>query len=253
VIFLSKLLTSLVLPPGCFIIVLLFLVIYVPRRFKVFPFIVMFFLYAFSTQPVSDFLLKPLENAYPPLSDEFSREWPQAIVVLGGGTVQGSPEVPSGQDTLTADALKRVVYSLTLKDTFPVPYIFSGGKVFDYEQETEAAVAQRLFMSLGLPPERFKAEDKSRNTWENAREVAFMGLEKVIVVTSAYHVKRSVYCFERLGMSVIAAPTDYKTMRGQKYDILSFLPSMSYLRNTYTALHEYLGLAYYVVVYRNRK
>jgi len=244
------------LPPGFFILVLL-LFIFIPRRFKPFLLMITISFYLLSIRPVSDFLLKPLENAYPPLSADVERNWPQAVVVLGGGIVQGSPEAGAGHDTLSPDAVKRAVYAFTLRDIFPVPIIFSGGKVFENGQESEAAAAGRLYESLGLPQRRFIAESKSRNTWENARETAKLLSEKnheqkkIILVTSAYHVKRGVYCFERNGISVIPAPTDYKCDRGRKYDFFSFVPSMDYLRNSWLALHEYVGLFYYIVSYRN--
>ena len=249
-IFLSKVFTYLILPPGCFIAVLFFVVVYLPQKKKMFPLIAMLFLYLLSIQPVSDLLLKPLENAYPPLSPEFKKDWPQAVVILGGGIVQGSPEAGAGKDTLTSDAIKRVLYALSLRDTYKVPYIFSGGKTFEYGQDTEALTAGRLFVSLGFPFERLILESRSRNTWENARETALFGFKKVILVTSAYHIKRGVYCFSGQGISVIAAPTDYKCDRGRKYDFFSFMPTISSLNNSYLALHEYIGLLMYKIIYK---
>jgi len=249
-IFISKLFTVLLLPPGCFFLGLILLIFFVPRRFKYFMVLITLFFYVLSIQPVSDFLLKPLEDAYPPLSAEASGDWPQAIVVLGGGTIQGSPEAGTGRDTLSSDAMKRAVYAFTLRDIFPVPIIFSGGKVFEYDQEAEAVAAGRLYESLGLPPEQFIAETESRNTWENAVETAKLGIERAILVTSAYHIKRGIYCFENNGITVIPAPTDYKCDRIRKYDFLSFLPSNGALNNTYIALHEYIGLLYYIIIYR---
>jgi uncharacterized SAM-binding protein YcdF (DUF218 family) len=249
-IFLSKLFTVLLLPPGCFILALIVLIFFVRRRIKLFLGLIVFLLYAMSIQPVSDLLLKPLENAWPPLSENTFRDWPQAIVVLGGGTVQGSPEAGKGRDTLTADAMKRVVYAYTLCGAFPVPLVLSGGKVFEYDQEPEAVAAGRLLESLGLDRSRIILETTSRNTWENARETAKLGIKKAILVTSAYHARRGVACFERNGVSVIPAPTDYKCQRGQRYDFFSFVPSMIYLENTWFALHEYVGLLYYAAAYR---
>ena len=249
-IFISKLFTVFLLPPGCFFALLALLVFLIPRKFKLSLGLVTLFLYLLSIQPVSDMLLRPLEDACPPLPEQIDNDWPQAIVVLGGGTIQNSPEASAGQDTLSSDALKRAVYAFSLRDTFSVPFIFSGGKVFEYDQEAEAYTAGNLFKSIGLPPQRFIAEDKSRNTWENAKETAKLGIERAILVTSAYHMKRSVYCFQNNGISVIPAPTDYSIQRGREYDIFSFLPSMNSLQNTYFALHEYIGLLYYIIAYR---
>jgi uncharacterized SAM-binding protein YcdF (DUF218 family) len=249
-IFLSKVFTYLILPPGCFIFILFLVFIFIPKKKKIFPLLSLLILYLLSIQPFSDLLLKPLENAYPPLSSEFKKDWPQAVVILGGGIIQASPEAGAGKDALTSDAMKRVVYAYSLRDTFKVPFIFSGGKTFEYGQEPEAFTASRLFVSLGLPFERLVLESRSRNTWENAKETAIYGFEKIVLITSAYHVKRSVYCFNRQGISVIAAPTDYKCDRGRKYNFFSFMPTITSLNNSYLALHEYIGLLIYKVIYR---
>ena len=249
-IFVSKLFTALLLPPGCFIALLALFVIFIPRKFKIFLGLITLFLYFLSIQPVSNMLLRPLEDAYPPLPELIDNDWPQAIVVLGGGTIQRSPEAEAGYDTLSSDAMKRAVYAFTLRDKFSVPIVFSGGKVFEHEQEPEAYTAGALYKSLGLPLEHFISEDKSRNTWENASQTAKLGINKAILVTSAYHMKRSVYCYENNGIYVVPAPTDYKIQRGRKYVFLDFLPSMGALQDTYYALHEYIGLLYYIIAYR---
>ena len=249
-IFISKLFTAFLLPPGCFFVLLALLVIFIPRKFKIFLGLITLFIYLLSIQPVADMLLKPLEDAYPPLPELANNDWPQAIVVLGGGIIQNSPETAKGQDTLSADAVKRAVYAFTLRDTFSVPIIFSGGKVFEYDQQSEAYTAGKLYELLGLPAGRFIAEGNSRNTWENARETAKLGIERAVLVTSAYHMKRSVYCYQLNGISVVPAPTDYKLQRGREYDFLSYLPSMEALQDVYCALHEYIGMLYYTIAYR---
>ena len=273
-LFISNLVKTILLPPGCIILLLLLVTVFIiyqgfntpsfrakvliPRRYKISLGIITVLLYFLSIQPVADFLLRPLEDAYPPLlsgdlnQSKDSWEGLEAIVILGGGTIQNSPEARDGRDTLASDAMKRAVYAFDLRDYFPVPYVFSGGIVFDYNQESEAATAGRFFVSLGLPYERLMLEAKSRNTWENARETAKLGIKRAILVTSAYHMPRSVFCFERNGIAVIPAPTDYKCARGKKTDFFSFMPSMGSLGKTYQALHEYIGLLSYRILYRSR-
>jgi uncharacterized SAM-binding protein YcdF (DUF218 family) len=248
----SQLFTVFVLPPGCIIAVLAVITFFILRRYKIPLALITALLYLLSIEPVADLLLRPLEDAYPPLPN-LSGTHPKkalALVVLGGGTVQGSPETGSGMDTLASDAMKRAVYAFTLRDDFYGPYIFSGGKVFDYDQESEAATAGRLWTSLGLHRGRFMLETNSRNTWENAKETARFGYKQIILVTSAYHMPRSVFCFERNGMTVIPAPTDYKCERGKRYDFFSFMPAMKSLYKSYLALHEYIGLLSYRLIHQ---
>jgi uncharacterized SAM-binding protein YcdF (DUF218 family) len=206
-------------------------------------------LYIFSIEPMRNFLLRPLEDFYPPLDMQAAAD-AQALVILGGGTVQASPEAGENRDTLSPGALKRTVYAFGLRDIFAGSYIASGGRTFDRGQEAEADVAGRLLVSLGLPAQRILKETESRNTWQNAENTArLFRYTKVILVTSAYHMRRGVFCFENNGFSVIPAPTDYRCMRNSRYDIFSFLPSADAFSGTYTALREYVGLLHHWLVY----
>ena len=207
---------------------------------------------------VSDMLLRPLEDAYPPLlpgadvQNSVAMDDIEAFIVLGCGTIHNSPEAGEGLDTLAADAMKRAAYAFGLRDYSQAPFVLSGGIVVDRGQESEAVTAGRFFTFLGLPYERLILEAKSRNTWENARETAKLGIKKAILVTSAYHMPRSVFCFESHGVSVIPAPADYKLSRGpKKYSLFSFLPSMSSLQITYMAMHERIGLLSYRILYKS--
>lgn len=285
-VFLSKICTVFLLPPGCFVLGLFMCALFFSRRRRLltmFAVLAAALLYTLSIQPVQDLLLKPLEDFYPPLearmltqsqtppTSAIPTQTPaqtqtpvqtqavaqtptmadvQALVILGGGTVQASPEAGEGQDTLSPGALKRTVYAFGLRDIFPGVYIAAGGRVFDYGQEAEADVTGRLLISLGLPAQRILKESASRNTWQNAKNTAqLFGYKKIILVTSAFHMRRSVFCFENNGFSVIPAPTDYRCARNSRYDIFSFLPSLDAFSATCTALHEYIGLLYYRLVY----
>jgi uncharacterized SAM-binding protein YcdF (DUF218 family) len=212
------------------------------------------FCYLLAIEPVQDLLLRPLEDRYLPLPvGALSREkldGVDALVILGGGTVQGSPEAGECKDSLSSSALKRLVYGFSLKEIFTGDYVLAGGKVFDHGQEAEAQVAAEVLRSLGLESERIVTETESRNTWQNARNIAEdFGYHKIILVTSAYHIPRSVFCFEKNGIVVIPAPTDYYVNRNRRYDLFSFLPSMSASFGTWIALHEYMGLLQYWLVY----
>ncbi|MDR2798287.1 MAG: YdcF family protein [Treponema sp.] len=255
-VFLAKIATALILPPGCIILGMLILGFILLRRGKARWIVggIGILCYLFAIEPVQDLLLRPLEDWYPPLPVEAElREKigvADALVILGGGTIQGSPEAGEHRDSLSASALKRLVYGFSLKDLFAGEYVLTGGKVFDHGQEAEAAVAAGVLISLGLEPKRIVTETESRNTWQNARNVAeSFGYQKVILVTSAYHMPRSVFCFEKNGIMVIPAPTDYYSHRNKRYDLFSFLPSMGAFFGTWIALHEYVGLVQYGLVY----
>ncbi|MDR1985756.1 MAG: YdcF family protein [Treponema sp.] len=255
-VWLAKIGTALILPPGCIILGMLILGFILLHRGKARWILrgMGLLCYLFAIEPFQDLLLRPLEDRYPPLPAEAElRERPgaaDALVILGGGTIQGSPEAGERRDSLAPSALKRLVYGFSLQDRFIGDYVLTGGKVFDRGQEAEAVAAARVLIALGLDPKRIVLETESRNTWQNARNVAErFGYQKVILVTSAYHMPRSVFCFEKNRVMVIPAPTDYYSHRNKPYDLFSFLPSMGAFFGTWIALHEYIGLVQYGLVY----
>jgi uncharacterized SAM-binding protein YcdF (DUF218 family) len=249
---LSKLVDHLILPPGLFIAVSIFCLVLLFLRKNSFARIVLLvnvaLFYVLAIEPVKDFLLFPLENRYPPLEEE-NNEQLSAIVVLGGGIVCNSPE-ERGRTSLASDSLKRVVYGKLLHEAYGLPIIVSAGNVVKVAGcEPEAWAAKRVLLSLGVRADQVFMEDESRNTWENARYIE----EKykpvsVLLVTSAYHMKRSVYCFEKHNIRCLPAPTDYKANRAG-YSYRSFFPSMGSFSGSYTALKEYVGWVYYRLRY----
>jgi len=287
-VILSKFVAAFLLPPGFFVVLLGVLgllsrpqgtphgsVLSTKRKLSSrLPFLLAWggavLLYLLSIEPVADVLLKPLEDRYPALPAQGIEKRVQvwegaralkeggevdAVVVLGGGTVSRSPE--KGADDIRAEPLKRLLYGVRIyrevtKNRTLKPYlILSGGRVFDVGQEAEAAIMGRYASEWGVEPGSILLETDSRTTWQNARNVvARFRPRKIILVTSAYHMPRAVWCFTRQGVEVIPAPTDYKVNRGVPYDLESFLPTLESFQNARRALHEYLGSFLYGVAYR---
>ena len=65
-----------------------------------------------------------------------------------------------------------------------------------------------------------------------------------ILVTSAFHMPRSMLSFQKMGMEVVAAPTDYRAKRSA-LTWADWLPSVSAMETSAAALHEYVGLPFY--------
>jgi uncharacterized SAM-binding protein YcdF (DUF218 family) len=80
------------------------------------------------------------------------------------------------------------------------------------------------------------------------KRLAAKGVNRIVLVTSAWHMPRSVWCFESHGFEVIPAPVDYLTEQ-EAYDLRSYLPRWTTLSDSGQALHEYLGLLWYRLRY----
>ncbi len=205
----------------------------------------------FSSPLVSPRLLMPLERRYPPLlhPEAIAREGgrqetsPLWIAVLGGGH-NSDPGLPANSQ-ISGAALSRVVEGVRLYHAIPgAKLLVSGGAGFD--PVPEAWMMADIARILGVQPQDLVLEETSRDTADEAVNIANMiGTGRVILVTSAAHMPRSMALFEKRGLHPIPAPTDYLARIPQgRLGPGQFFPSVGALEQAESALHEYLGLAW---------
>jgi uncharacterized SAM-binding protein YcdF (DUF218 family) len=173
-----------------------------------------------------------------------------AIVVLGGGAKPLAAEY--GVPDLNALSVDRLRYASWLARETGLPMLFSGGRSHGarsrdvVEAQIAALVAERDFRM----PLRWQ-ETGSRDTRENAiRSVALLhtqGIERIVLVTHAYHMPRAQHNFERavqaakLPMRIVAAPMDVR--RDQPPSLYDFVPSRTGFHDMRLILHEWIGRA----------
>ena len=197
-------------------------------------------LLALGTPLVAHTLLRALET--PPLAAG-ARADAQAIVVLGGGRVRGSPEW--GGDTANAATLRRIRYGAQLARDTGLPVLLAGGN------PERAALPEARLMQAVLEHEfGIKArwiEDRSDTTAENARFTAAilapLGIRRVLLVTDAYHMPRARRAFAGAGLDPVAAPTGYigrSALRPQH-----LVPNAEALRVSNLALREWAAGLWY--------
>ena len=249
----TKSISQLLLPPGGLILLALLGLIFWKRlwgRGLIGLSLLCFWLIA--TEPVRDQLLSPLENKYPALQAnqlpaDLTSKGKLAIVLLGRGIYERAPEY-GGRDMLKGHAMQRTVYAADLALETGLDIYSTGGTKHPEFTESEGVVMQRWLVRLGVPKGRIHAETAATTTWENASNISILmkqkGIKQIVLVTTAWHMPRSVWVFEEHGMSVIAAPCAYEVER-EPYDLRSFLPRWDVLMDSGDALHEYLGLFWY--------
>lgn len=199
-------------------------------------------LYALSLDPVADRLIRPLEAFSRPFSAGNAKA--DAVVVLGGGVYDlgwvPAPAEPSGS------SMRRLVAGIGLAKKLKLPLVLSGGSGGIHpgappEADAMASVAE----GLGFPRKDIIVENRSRNTWENAGAVreTIQG-RTVVLVTSAFHMRRSFGMFRRQGFTVLPAPASYHAQVVPLTASL-LLPKADALAVSSTALSEYLSLAWH--------
>jgi len=168
----------------------------------------------------------------------------QAIVVLSGGLELDAPEY--GGDTAGERTLLRLRYGALLAKRFNLPVLVTGGRP-ENATRTEAAVMADILEREFAVKVRWQ-ETQSRNTAENAVLSAAIlrnaGIQRVVLVTQAFHMPRAVRLFRAAGLEVVPAPTQFKSAGRSPLGPLDLLPQSNALRNSYYALHEWLGLAW---------
>jgi uncharacterized SAM-binding protein YcdF (DUF218 family) len=121
-------------------------------------------------------------------------------------------------------------------------------------------IEQTLFVRAkerGVPTSALRTTRPLQNTAAEAagvsaalsREPGTSRGSRIILVTSAFHMNRARYLFEKSGFSVIPFPTDYQFCRGNALTAMDLLPSGDGLRRTETALREWYGYLYYRLRY----
>lgn len=225
------------LPPT--LLVLLALVgVLAPRRWRAagraLAVAALLLLLAASLPAVALALLRTLEP--PPLTPAAARG-AQAIVILGGGRNRGAIEW--GGVTVSSFTLQRLRYGAHLARETGLPVMVTGGRE---EGELMADILRREF---GLPV-RWEDAD-SRTTYDNARFAAAalrpLGIERVLLVTDAWHMPRAARVFERAGLRPIAAATGYLAAR--PFSLYHLVPNPESLRHTQIALREHVAGLWY--------
>ena len=197
--------------------------------------------------PLGYYLLYPLESRFPPWQAGGGAA-PDGIIILGGSieadlsTAHGTPVVRSAPD--------RIIAAAALAHRYPnARIVFTGGSSHLISNDArEADFAGAIFEGLGIAKSRMIMERASRNTQENAQFSKALVVpkdgERWLLVTSAFHMPRSIGLFRKAGFAVEAYPVDWRV--GGRGDLMSFSNAiLDGLGRTDVAVREWLGLIAY--------
>ena len=259
-LFLSKLLPTFIYPLGLasLLMIVAFIMIWKRRSKSAAGAILtaLLVLLLASNGRVSNALVRSLEWQNIP-----SGELPQApaIVVLGGGILAKAPPRPWVE---VSDQGDRVLYGAYLYKQGKAPLVILSGGRIDWKNggPPESSDMAQIVEAMGVPKSAILEDPTSLNTYENAVNVRKILDEnriprRVLLVTSATHLPRSLAIFKRQGIDAIPAPCDFEITQSSKQEadtwqriVLDILPDTEKLENTTRAIKEYIG----IVIYRLR-
>ena len=182
------------------------------------------------------YLASGLEMHFPVVMAEESPT-ADAIAILGGGVGCNTNEYPYGEMWTSAD---RVWHGARLYKAGKAPKIFitGGGTTFG---------TAMLLQDFGVPKEAICNNLTARNTEEEAKFIASTGVKRLLLVTSAWHMRRAKLMFEKYapGLEVIPAATDYEALVrcGWKsgFNWSDFIPNAEMLFQSSYMLKEIIG------------
>jgi uncharacterized SAM-binding protein YcdF (DUF218 family) len=203
-------------------------------------------LLVFGYSPAGTMLLLSLSERFPAWQSDGRA--PDGIIVLGGAI---DSDATAARGTLEVDhSADRVFAMLDLARRFPqARIVFSGGSgALLMDGVSEAPIAGGLLQGYGVAADRIVLETASRSTAENAaftrRLVEPKPGERWLLVTSAFHMPRSIGAFRAAGFDVEAYPVDWRS-RGWIDGTMPFDRLSAGLARTDVAIHEWIGLIAY--------
>ncbi|MBD2125214.1 YdcF family protein [Microcoleus sp. ZQ-A2] len=255
-LFLSKLLPLFLYPLGLACILMVVALVMWWRRSRWVPFpisLALMVLLLASNNWVANGLVKSLEwQQIPPKTLPTA----DAIVILGGATKSAFPPRPGVDLSEQGD---RVLYGAQLYREGKAPVVISSGGRIDWRGggPSESADMAQILKTVGVPSSAILQDPTSLNTHQNAVNVKKImqerGIRRILLVTSAMHMPRSLRIFQRQGIDAIPAPTDFLVSQQEIEEpnsspqaiLLSLMPDTERIDRTTRALKEYIGMAVY--------
>lgn len=197
-------------------------------------------LYLCSTLLFANFLIGTLERGFSPRA--MSVIAPADAIVLLGGAMRGDTHYLGALPDLNQHA-DRLIHAVALYKAGKAPVVvLTGGGVEGARSEAEQM--KDVLEVMGVPSQDVLLDRRSLNTHDNAVYSAQLlkarGMDRILLVTSAYHMRRSLALFEAQGLGVVPAPTDYQRLLTSGV-LPGWLPTVSNLHQSTDALHEIVG------------
>ena len=244
-IYLHKILPFFLSPLGIIFIFLIFSFFFKKRFFVFLAFIV---LIVSSNPIIGNYLMQKLEHPYKPIPI-ITLKNSDAIVVLSGMLHQVGDKNYNTYEFYDPD---RFFGGLDLiKENKSEKIIFTAGQLpWTDNWQPEGFILKDKAISLGVSQTKILVTEKVKNTYEESIAVTKLipNNSSIILVTSAFHMHRSKYLFEKQGLDVIPYPVDFKTSNA-KLSILSFLPNLGAMGDTSKFIRENIGRVYYKLLY----
>lgn len=246
--FIKRFLQTFFLPPTLIYLLLFVSLILIFMKKKLGKRLLVFTLvlfYLLSIMPVSNFLLRTLENKYPPLV--IPPNDIKYVVVLGGGAINRDTKLPS-TSRLASSAIARLLEGIRLFNQLDEAVLITSGgnsKANPIEGLT-CFQMKELAVLMGVEKEKIMLLCDARDTYEEAKNIQeALGDKPFLLVTSAYHMPRAISFLNKIGLNPIPAPSDFKGQSKYNYIYSPLLPTTNHFAHSSHAIREFVGQIFY--------
>ncbi|MEI7526542.1 MAG: ElyC/SanA/YdcF family protein [Mariniphaga sp.] len=198
-----------------------------------------------STSLIPKLLVSNLENRYKvfSLKSLAGNSKPVNILVLGAGFSDDDRFPPN--NNLSETALARLCEGIRIHRLIPGSTLITSAKGWENEI-SQAEITAQAAIVLGVDSSRIKMQQKPENTHQEAEQykLLFGDSAQLILVTSATHMPRAIYLFQKEGLHPVAAPANHLIKIGKHKRFWDWLPSVDNIQKMECAIHEFLGLVW---------
>ncbi len=241
---LSIIIEQLLLPPGIFVVLMAFMLIPRVRQSKKFISFTFLVTYLLSIPLVGHHLLLSLESIPPITPKEVKESGAQGILILSAGRRKKAEEYEL-KDIPNSLYFDRLRYGAWLHRKTGLPLFISGGLGKSSHNSLSQLGRDFLEKRWRIPVKDI--EKKSQTTWQNAllseKMLKRYKMNKIVLVTHSWHLPRVVQAFKLTTLQIIPAGTVY--LEKYSFEWNDLLPTMSALYQSFYAIHEWLGRAWY--------
>ncbi len=249
-IYLHKLIPLIISPLGIALGILI--VEFYFKRSK-FIFFALLLLVISSLPVTANLIWRSLEFEYPPRPIS-ELTFQRAVVVLSGGLNAGKSSNSNSVDWLEPDRFFAGLEILRSNKAHEI--IFTGGKLPWQTTMSEGEILKDKALFHGVKVNQMHLTAIAANTLDEAKVTKVLlkklNIEKVILVTSSFHMPRAAMLFKQQGINFEAYPVDFK-FNGLYANWMSVVPSAGGLYKTSRGIREYIGRAYYYSLFVLKK
>ena len=252
----SKILPNLFLPLGLSLVLIAKNINSQKKNYSIF---ILFFLYIFSIKITSQSLLNFVE--YPGIYKDINRlPKVDAVVVLSGGGV----EYKNSEQIYQWNNAKRFLAGINIYKSNKADFLFfTGGKnPFAESIYNEGQIYKQSAIKDGINPLNIKVTESVFNTYSESKKVKkelnLLKIKKsrptIILVTSAFHMSRAKYLFNKQNIEVESFPVDFLSSSLSNSEIvrnpISWIPNSGDLYKSSLAIRELMGRFLYKFLYK---